>query len=117
MKKVIAALTLSLVVISATALVGVAQGVPGAGQICPPLDSGKIDVSGEPTSLTVSAPPGSDITGYCVKAGSANQGLGAEITDIANTHTVTLTHSSGKAISHYSLDFPPPPPPVVPPAA
>jgi hypothetical protein len=116
MKKVIATLSLSIVVIAMTAMVGVAQGVPGD-QVCPPLDSGKIDVSGENTSLTVTAPPGMEITGYCVKAGSANQGLGAEITDIENTATVTLEHSSGKAISHYSLDLPPPPPPIVPPTS
>ena len=48
------------------------------GQVCPPLDSGKIDTTGDPASVTVNAPAGNVITGYCVKAGSVNSGDGPE---------------------------------------
>src|SRR5687767_10852684 len=75
-------------------------------QVCPPGDSGKIDVSGNQHSVTVTAPAGKLISGYCVKAGSANQGLGPEFVTISPPQkTVTITHSSGKDISHYSLTF------------
>jgi hypothetical protein len=81
---------------------------PGGGndaQVCPAGDSGKIDVSGG-SSLTVTAPDGKLISGYCVKAGSANQGLGPEFVAVEPPlKTVTITHSSGKDISHYSLTY------------
>ena len=75
-------------------------------QVCPEGDSGKINVSGSNSSITVSAPEGMLISGYCVKAGSENQGLGPEsVTVDPPAKTVTITHSSGKDISHYSLTF------------
>jgi cell division septation protein DedD len=75
-------------------------------QVCPDGDSGKIDVSGSNASLTVTAPEGKLISGYCVKAGSENQGLGPESYTVdPPAKTVTITHSSGKDISHYSLTF------------
>lgn len=75
-------------------------------QVCPEGDSGKIDVSGSNASITVTAPEGKLISGYCVKAGSANQGLGPESYTVdPPAKTVTITHSSGKDISHYSLTF------------
>jgi hypothetical protein len=81
---------------------------PGGGndaQVCPAGDSGKIDVSGG-SSLTVTAPDGKLISGYCVKAGSANQELGPEFVAVEPPQkTVTITHSSGKDISHYSLTY------------
>lgn len=73
-----------------------------AEQTCP--KSGKVDVAGNHTSLQILAPADTLIAGYCVKAGSANQGDGPEhyIVDPAATQ-VTISHSSGKAISHYTL--------------
>lgn len=54
--------------------------------------------------ITVTAPDGWEITDVCVKAGSVNQGDGPEFIhyDPAQT-TVTFSHSSGKAVSHYAL--------------
>ena len=46
-------------------------------QVCSGLDSGKIDLGGNKTTYVVHAPEGMLITGYCVKAGSAKQGLTA----------------------------------------
>lgn len=75
------------------------------GQVCPPGDSGKIDVNSG-ASITVTAPDGKLISGYCVKAGSANQGLGPEFVTVDPPQkTVTITHSSGKDVSHYSLTY------------
>jgi hypothetical protein len=75
------------------------------GQVCPGGDSGKIDVSSG-SSVTVTAPDGKLISGYCVKAGSANQGLGPEFVPVSPPQkTVTISHSSGKDVSHYSLTY------------
>jgi hypothetical protein len=75
-------------------------------QVCPELDSGKFDEPGKKTKVTVSAPDGSLIDGYCVKAGSANQGLGPEFGTVDPPKaSVTISHSSGKDISHYSLSY------------
>lgn len=74
------------------------------GQVCPDNDTGHISAS--TPSVTVSAPDGQLISGYCVKAGSANQGLGPEFVTVDPPQkTVTITHSSGKDISHYSLSY------------
>ncbi|HUF02018.1 MAG TPA: hypothetical protein VMN35_06305 [Gaiellaceae bacterium] len=81
-------------------------GQSGNDQVCPEGDSGKINVSGSNASITVTAPEGKLISGYCVKAGSESQGLGPEFYTVdPPAKTVTITHSSGKDISHYSLTF------------
>jgi hypothetical protein len=92
--------------------------------VCEELDSGKIDDDSESKSIEVCAKDFEGyedqcITGYCVKAGSINQKLGPEYdyTLEPNLKCITLTHSSGKNISHYSLEFGPcelPPPGVCP---
>ena len=72
-------------------------------KVCTAGDSGKVDVSGDHTTLTLTAPDGYLISGYCVKAGSANQGLGPEYYAVdPPAASVEISHSSGKAISHYS---------------
>jgi hypothetical protein len=74
--------------------------------VCDGLDSGKIDVTdpAEPTELEICASGNLCVTGYCVKAGSINSGDGPEYTELVPplTQCVTIRHSSGKAISHYS---------------
>lgn len=75
-------------------------------QVCQGLDSGKIDTSGDPGSVTITAPEGFLIDGYCVKAGSAKQGNGPEyVTLDPPVASITITHSSGKAVSHYSYSL------------
>ena len=73
-------------------------------QTCP--KGGKIDVAGSVKSITVTAPEGKLIAGYCVKAGSAGQGDGPE-SFLLQPPVVEITfgHSSGKDISHYTIDF------------
>jgi LPXTG-motif cell wall-anchored protein len=76
-------------------------------EVCGPLDSGKIDTSGDPLSVPVSAPPGMVITGYCVKAGSDQSVPGGAVRYVSGLSVTTLTikHPSGKAVSHYSLSY------------
>lgn len=84
---------------------------------CP--KDGKIDVVGSHSSITVVAPEGTLIAGYCVKAGSIQQGNGPEHVVVnPPAEEVTFSHSSGKDISHYTVvyvdepidDKAPPPP-------
>jgi hypothetical protein len=72
-------------------------------QVCP---GDKIDVPGNKTSVTVTAPAGMVIVGYCVKAGSANQGDGPVTVMLPEpVTTVTITYPGGKDISHYTVFF------------
>jgi LPXTG-motif cell wall-anchored protein len=58
------------------------------------------------TSITVTAPEGKLISGYCVKAGSLNQGDGPVYVVVdPPAKTVTITHPSGKDISHYVVTY------------
>ncbi|MEV0951389.1 LPXTG cell wall anchor domain-containing protein [Promicromonospora sp. NPDC050249] len=76
---------------------------PSGGESTCPKD-GKVDVTGEHTTLEVTAEPGYLITGYCVKAGSDKQGNGpVDVVVDPPAATVTISHPSGKAISHYTL--------------
>ncbi len=68
-------------------------------------DGNHIPGSGGP-SIQVTAPEGQLITGYCVKAGSANQGDGPEyVTVDPPASSVTITHSSEKDVSHYVVSY------------
>lgn len=74
--------------------------------VCTGLDSGKIDVVGSHKSVTVTAPAGYLIDGYCVKAGSIQQGNGPEYVDVdPPVASITFEHSSGKDISHYAVSY------------
>jgi hypothetical protein len=53
------------------------------------------------------------ITGYCVKAGSINQGDGPVYYDGLNLTSLVISHPTGKAVSHYSVSYGPAP--IVPP--
>lgn len=117
--------TITLLVVASLAL-GIGPAVAQEA-VCPALDSGKIDTPGEPASVTVTAPQGFLISGYCVKAGSDESGAGVEFVTVSPPQaTVTISHTSGKAVSHYSYSLveietpptsPPPtsPPPTTPP--
>ena len=89
----------------------------GPADVCPGLDSGKIDVSGEQTSITVAAPAGYLIDEYCVKAGSVQGGTGGPVIVAVNPpqKSVTITYPSGQAISHYSVSYVPISTPTTPP--
>jgi hypothetical protein len=111
---------LTVGLVAALATIG-AAGTVGAGvdQVCPDLDTGKIDPPGDPTSLVITAPEGKVIVQVCVKAGSAQQQEGPFFIDFDPGVTeTTISHPSGKEISHYSVKFadaPPPPNGTTPP--
>jgi len=75
-------------------------------RVCGPLDSGKIDTDGDPPSVTVNAPDGFLIVGYCVKAGTD-----VVYSDVAPTAVLVITHPNGKDVSHYSYSLVQAPPP------
>lgn len=93
---------------------------PPVEKVCDEFDSTKIDVDGKHPTLEISAPDGFVITEYCVKAGSAVQGDGPEYVLVEPPQqTVTISHTSGKDISHYSFSYEPAAttPPTTPPAS
>jgi hypothetical protein len=113
-----------MAVLLGTILIMMALVVPALGanaapgdNVCSGLDSGKIDVSGDQTSVTVTAPAGYLIDQYCVKAGSVQGGTGGPVYVTVNppTKSVTITYPSGKAISHYSVSYVPISTPTTPP--
>ena len=108
---------LATIAIATLATIGAAAGTVGAQeQVCPDLDTGHLSANNQ-TSVTITAPEGKVIVQVCVKAGSAQQGDGPEFTnfDPGVTET-TISHSSGKEISHYSVKFADAPPPTTAPA-
>ncbi len=115
MKKLFAALTTALLAFSlVVAAAPTALATPSTNEgVCTGLNSGKIDTSGSPLSVTVTAPAGMRITGYCVKAGSIKQGNGPEYVTLSSPEAeITFGHSSGKAVSHYSYSWEPIPTPT-----
>jgi hypothetical protein len=95
---------LALLAVVLVLTIGVGSAASSDTGICVGGDSGKVDVYGEAVTLTITAPDGFVITGYCVKAGSTKQGLGSEYYVVdPPAASVVISHSSGKAISHYSF--------------
>lgn len=86
---------------------------PPQQNVCLPLDSGKIDTTGGPTSVTIPnaeapLPAGNVIVQYCVKAGSAGQGDGPKYVGVDPPQTsVTFSYPGDKEISHYSFAYEP----------
>ncbi|WP_350347087.1 hypothetical protein ABIQ69_10605 [Agromyces sp. G08B096] len=80
-------------------------GGSGNDKVCDPLDTGHLtDATG--ATHTITAPEGKLIAEVCVKAGSIKQGQGPEYTTIdPPSKTVTISHSSKKDISHYSVRY------------
>jgi hypothetical protein len=72
-----------------------------ATELCPVLDTGRIDVVGEQTTITLEAPPGSLITAVCIKGGTVTE----TFTYSPGETSVTLSLLSGKGISHYSVSY------------
>ena len=77
----------------------------GDDQVCQTQDEHEFPVTENESTVTVTAPEGKVITGYCVKAGSFSQGNGPEYVEGLNATSVTFSHSSDKAISHYVVFY------------
>ena len=69
--------------------------------VCEPLDSGKIDTTGDPATVSVTAPVGQLIDGYCVKAGTTNYFVPVE----PPQQTVVIDHPDKDSVSHYSVSY------------
>jgi hypothetical protein len=103
---------LTVGLVAALATFGAAGIVGAQEQVCPDLDTGHLS-AGNQTSVTITAPEGKVIVQVCVKAGSAQQGDGPEFTNFNPGVTqTTISHTSGKEISHYSVKFADAPPPT-----
>jgi hypothetical protein len=104
-KKLIGAIpSMALLAVLAALAIGVGSAASSDTGVCAESDSGKVDVSGDHVTLTLTAPDGYVITSYCVKAGSEKQGNGVETYPVdPPAQEVVVSHSSGKAISHYSF--------------
>jgi hypothetical protein len=101
---------------TAMALSFVPAAMPTAGAsnhitICPAYGDGtgasggstKIDVVGEQKVVTVTAPEGYLISGYCVKAGTQT----TFVTVDPPQETVQISAPNGKGVSHYSVTYVP----------
>jgi LPXTG-motif cell wall-anchored protein len=73
-------------------------------QVCEEGDSTKIDLDGTDSTFVITAEEGFVITAFCVKAGDDASDAGVEYYLVdPPTNTVTISHSTGKGISHYSF--------------
>src|SRR5688572_20204508 len=100
---------------TAMALSFVPAAMPTAGAaditICPAYGDGtgasggstKIDVVGEQKVITVTAPEGYLISGYCVKAGTQT----TFVTVDPPAESVQISSPNGKGVSHYSVIYVP----------
>lgn len=99
-----------LAVALALMVVDIASAAPSEDRVCQPRDA-HIHPGEGISEVTATAAEGQLIEGYCVKAGSANQGFGPEyVTLDSPVRTVTISHSSGKDISHFVVFFTDAPP-------
>jgi LPXTG-motif cell wall-anchored protein len=91
-------------------------GVMGAGSqpvsaqnagVCEPLDSGKIDTEDpDAATVTVEAPDGKLIDGYCVKAGAEQSGGGPIFIPVTPpAKKVVVDYPNFDSVSHYSLSY------------
>ncbi len=69
--------------------------------ICEAYDSGKIDTTGDPATVEVTAPEGKLISGYCVKAGTEKFFVEVD----PPQKTVIVDHPTKDSVSHYSLRY------------
>jgi hypothetical protein len=106
---------LMLTILLALAAVSPAFADADDDQVCEGFDSGKIDTVGDPDTVEFDAPEGKLISGYCVKAGSANQEDGGPVFVSVDppAASVTIAHPSGKAVSHYAVQYTDDTPPEV----
>ncbi|MGR0220640.1 hypothetical protein [Agromyces sp. ZXT2-6] len=76
-------------------------------QKCAELDSGKSTDGAYGEDELITAPEGYVITMFCVKSGSENQEDGGPEYYLVQppTNSVTIAHSTGKDISHFSFSY------------
>lgn len=104
-RKITSGVVAALLVAGGVALAAApASATPEHEGVCQNLDTGHIPGAG--TSMDITAPEGKLIAEVCVKAGSVNNGNGPEYTTVDPAlASLTIAHSSGKDISHYSVRY------------
>ena len=93
--------TLGVWTASALLILGLSVNVDASSDLCPALDSGKIDTVGDPATVTFTAPAGYLITSYCVKAGTE----AVFVTVDPPASSVTIDHPVKDSVSHYSVAY------------
>jgi hypothetical protein len=105
-KFLVAALLVVAVVLGFASPAHGGEGNPDNEGVCQPQSAHIKPPNNTTKSITITAPEGKLISGYCVKAGSIKQGNGPEyVTLNPPMASVTISHSSGKDISHYTVTF------------
>lgn len=92
---------------SALTLASPAPATAGGPGNCDDLDSGRVVVPGKADRTTVTAPAGMLVTGYCVKSAGLRGTTGAPqyVTLATPLATLSLTHTDGGNLTHYSLSL------------
>jgi hypothetical protein len=110
MKRKIAAVLAAALVVGGLTF-GVASAASAApngndGKVCENLDTGHIEPGTDASELVITAPEGKLIAEVCVKAGSVKKGNGPVYTEYdPAVESVTISHPSGKDISHYAVRY------------
>ena len=100
-----------LLLLPTMAVIGAQAATPAAGaDVCP---GEQVEIRGETKTVTYTAPAGYLVSSWCVKAGTTIE-VHDGTTHALPTTTVTITHSSGKGVSHYSVTLVKAPEPKTP---
>lgn len=102
---------LAAAVLSSGLALGVATPAPASAAPgnCDDLDSGRVVVSGNADRVTVAAPAGQLVTGYCVKSAGLKGTTGAPEYVVLEkpVASLSLKHTDGGNLTHYSLTLSP----------
>ncbi len=98
-QRIVTGLAVAAMMTGGAAFTGASPVNAQTSEICPANDSGKIDTTGNPQTVTYTAPEGKLVSGYCVKAGTTTE----NITVNPPQKTVTIDHSGKDSVSHYSV--------------
>jgi hypothetical protein len=104
-RKIVSGATVVALALAGVLMYSGAAHATGGDQVCDNFDTGHLSAEDQKT-WEITAPEGKVIVEVCVKAGSENQGDGPEYTEYdPGVASVTISHSTGKNISHYSVKY------------
>ncbi len=113
MRKLVATIAIAtLATVGAIAAAGISgANVPMQAETCNETGPGwqdKVETTGNPPSVTVTAPEGFLIDAFCVKAGQFTEIIPVD----PPQQTVTISAPTGQAVSHFQIHIIPAPPPT-----
>lgn len=97
--RIVAGLAVAAMLTGGATFTGASPVSAQSSEICPENDSGKIDTTGDPATVTYTAPDGQLVAGYCVKAGTTTETKSFD----PPVKTVVIDHSEVDSVSHYSV--------------